>query len=99
MSESTSNQTPNTARDPFQPPAGWAYRPLDSNAIPALVLSLLWVFGIGSLAAVLCGHAALKNIRYSKGWLRGEGIAITALVFGYAGLLPALLMLFALLAG
>jgi hypothetical protein len=36
---------------------------------------------------------ALGNIRRSRGWLRGEGIVIVALVFGYTGLLTALFVI------
>lgn len=67
--------------------------------IPALVLSLLWLFGVGSLIGIICGHMALGNIRHSRGWLRGEGIAIVALVFGYTGLLVTLFAIPVLMAG
>ena len=66
--------------------------------VPALVCSLLWLFGVGSLIGVICGHVVLGNIRRSRGWLRGEGIAIIALVFGYTGLLTALMVILVLMA-
>jgi hypothetical protein len=56
------------------------------------------VFGVGSLIGVIWGHAAFRNIRCSRGWLRGEGIAVVALVFGYTGLLIILFTIFALAA-
>jgi hypothetical protein len=58
-----------------------------------LILSLLWIFGIGSLCAIICGHSALKNIRYSGGHVRGEGLAIAGLALGYLGLVPAALFI------
>jgi Domain of unknown function (DUF4190) len=76
-----------------QPPAGWVHRPIADDAIPALILAVLWLGGLGSLCAVICGHMALGNIRRSGGWLRGEAVAITALALGYVGLLSALMLI------
>ena len=95
----TPTPLPDAEHTPSQPPVDWTYRPLAPDVMPALVCSLLWLFGVGSLIGVICGHMALGDIRRSKGWLRGEGIAIVALVFGYTGLLIALLAIPVLMAG
>jgi hypothetical protein len=58
--------------------------PADGMAIAALVLSLLGLHLIG----VVLGHVALGRIR--SGPLGGRGLAIAALVVGYAGLVLAL---------
>jgi hypothetical protein len=80
---------------PSQLPAHWTCRPLAPDVIPALAFNLLWFLGVGSLIGVLRDHMALGN---SRGWLRGEGIAVVALVFGYTGL-TALFAIIVLMAG
>lgn len=46
---------------------------------------------IGSLAAVILGHLAKKEIRESNGTIKGDGMATAGLVLGYIQL--ALIML------
>jgi hypothetical protein len=53
-------------------------------AVASLVLSLLWVFGLCSLLAVIFGHIALSQIK--KTGELGQGFAIAGLVLGYIGL-------------
>jgi hypothetical protein len=52
-------------------------------AVASLVLSLLWLFGLGSVLAVVFGHIALKQIRESNEL--GRGLAIGGLAMGYLG--------------
>ncbi len=69
--------------------AGASYmgRPKTSGlAIAAFVLSLLWIFGFGSLLAVIFGIIALVSISRSHGTRRGRGWAIAGLVIGAIGL-------------
>jgi hypothetical protein len=56
-------------------------------AIAAFVLSLLWIFGLGSLLAVIFGIIALVTISRSHGTRRGRGWAIAGLVIGALGLI------------
>jgi hypothetical protein len=49
-------------------------------------LSLLWVLWLGSAAAVVFGHIALRQIARSRETESGSGLAIAGLVFGYIGL-------------
>jgi hypothetical protein len=56
-------------------------------AIAAFVLSLLWIFGLGSLLAVIFGIIALVTIGRSHGTRRGRGWAIAGLVIGSLGLI------------
>jgi hypothetical protein len=58
-----------------------------------LVLSLVWVFWLGSILAVIFGHIALGEIRRDSS-VRGRGLAIAGLV-GYAALALLLLTLLA----
>ena len=56
-------------------------------AIASLVLSFCWfVWFFGSIAAIVSGHVALRQIRKSKGTQSGTGLAVTGLVLGYCGL-------------
>jgi hypothetical protein len=74
-----------------------SYPPLETDGVLALVLSLLWIFGVGSIIGICLDHSALKRIRLSRGRLRGEGTAIAGLVLGYAGLIPVLLLILILI--
>ncbi len=80
------------------PPAGsgatWSAAPTtgpatDPLAIVALVTALLWVMGLGSLVAIVCGIVVLR--RGAEGTSRT--LALIGLVLGVLGLLPALLVL------
>ncbi|HEX5586317.1 MAG TPA: DUF4190 domain-containing protein [Acidimicrobiia bacterium] len=55
-------------------------------AIAALVSGLLFITMIGAVLAVVFGHIALGQIKRSRGWQRGGGMAVAGLVLGYAGL-------------
>jgi len=76
----------------FYPPYGYmATRRRDTNplALLALAAGAIWVFWIGSLAAVVLGHVALYQIRANRrvGRLQaGASAAVAALVLGYIGL-------------
>ncbi len=74
----------------YPPGPGYAYpgRAKTSGlAIAAFVLSLLWIFGLGSLLAVIFGIIALVTISRSHGTRRGRGWAIAGLVIGALGLI------------
>lgn len=52
-------------------------------AVISLVTGVLWIFWIGSLAAVITGHLARQQVR-QLGY-GGDTLAIFGLVFGYIG--------------
>jgi hypothetical protein len=56
-------------------------------AIASLVFACVWFAWMGSLAAVVCGHIALGQIRASGGRQSGRGLAIAGLTLGYLELL------------
>ncbi len=62
---------------PVQLPA-----PVAHMALYSLVLSFIPV--VGSIAAVICGHKALRKIDRSHSNLQGRNLAIVGLVLGYA---------------
>src|SRR5579872_763166 len=70
------------------------WRPQQTNglAVASLVLSLVWLLGVGSLLAVIFGLRARRQIRQSGGYQGGEGLATAGLVIGIIGLLGAALV-------
>jgi hypothetical protein len=50
------------------------------------MFGLTWLFGIGSILAVMFGHSALKQIRRSSGRMAGHGMAVVGIVLGYVGI-------------
>lgn len=69
-------------------------RTTNGFAIASLVLGFVWMAWIGSVAAVVCGHMALAQIRRSGGRQTGKGIAVAGLALGYLGLLTLALTIF-----
>jgi hypothetical protein len=57
----------------------------NTMAILSLVLSLVSC-GVGSIAAVILGHMAKRQIAESGGMETGEGLATAGLIIGYIGL-------------
>jgi type II secretory pathway pseudopilin PulG len=53
------------------------------KAIGSLICGLLFFIPFLFVAAIVFGHLALSEIRKSGGRLKGEGLAIAGLVFGY----------------
>ncbi|MDG2027939.1 MAG: DUF4190 domain-containing protein [Acidimicrobiales bacterium] len=66
-------------------------------ALASLILSIAWIFFIGSILGVIFGHMAMEQIRESEGREVGRGNAMIGLIVGYTGIavgLLALLILF-----
>jgi hypothetical protein len=84
------------------PPTGGLPPPKTSGlAIWSLVLGILSLICFSIFAAipgVICGHKALKCIKFSGGTLDGQGLAIGGLVTGYLGILVAVVMIPTLIA-
>jgi len=60
-------------------------------ALASLVLSISWVFFIGSILGVIFGHLAIQQINESEGREVGRGNAMVGLIVGYVGLACGLL--------
>jgi hypothetical protein len=56
-------------------------------AIASLILGFVWAAWLGSIAAILLGHVALRQIRASGGRQTGRALAYGGLALGYFGLL------------
>ncbi len=55
-------------------------------AINSLILGCLWLFGVGSLAAIVLGVMAMRQIARSQGTLTGKRLAIAGIIVGIVGL-------------
>ena len=66
------------------PQGGWAApEPSDGLGIASLVLSLVWVLGLGSIAAVVLGH--MSRSRAKQGRRAPSGVSLAGLIIGYVG--------------
>jgi hypothetical protein len=72
-------------------------RPASGLAVAALVLGILWLWGVGSLLAVIFGHVALAETR--DGRKGGQGLAVAGLVLGWIGVAVLLIVIITLAAG
>jgi hypothetical protein len=81
------------AREVARPTFVRASSPTNGLAIASLVLSVFWLWWIGSALAVVLGHVALRQI--ARSGQSGRGMAIVGLVLGYVGLAVLLVALLA----
>ena len=54
-------------------------------ATASVALSLLWLGGVGSMAAIVCGHWAHHQI--AERWQRGAGRATLGIRLGWLGIM------------
>lgn len=78
---------PGTSSQP--PPA-----PTKTNglAIASLVLGIVWLYGVGSLLALIFGFIAKKRVDQSEGREKGRGMAIAGIVLGFVGIAVVILV-------
>lgn len=55
-------------------------------AIASLFVGIIWLFGLGSIAAIALGYLGMKQIEASAGHESGRAIAIAGIVIGIIGL-------------
>ncbi|MGA8371148.1 MAG: DUF4190 domain-containing protein [Acidimicrobiales bacterium] len=93
---------PPTAPPAGPPAGGYAYAPggfqpnlatakYSGLAIASLVLSIVWLGGIGAILAVIFAIMALNRVSASHGMLRGRGLSIAGLIIGIVGIVGAAL--------
>ena len=74
------------SNQPYQTPPA---KPNSNMALASMVLGILgWTIapGLASIAAIVIGHMAKKEIKESMGQLSGDGMATAGLVMGYASI-------------
>lgn len=73
-----------------QPPLPVPYRTKGPStnglAIASMVLGIVWLYGLGSLLAVIFAAVAKSQIKASGGTQKGDGMATAGLVLGIVGL-------------
>lgn len=67
--------------------------PVNEMALASLFLSMAWIFGVGSLAGIVLGRRALREIDRSQGSQGGALFAKAAIVIGVFGLGSASLVI------
>ena len=74
---------------PLEAPSGTS-----GKAVASLVLGFFSFIFPAAIAAVVLGHISRTDIRNSGGRLKGEGMALTGLIFGYMGvaIIPVLII-------
>ncbi len=84
--------TPQVSTPPDQAPH------TSGKAVASLICGFWFFFFPSAIAAIILGHLSLGDIRKSAGRLRGRGVAVAGLVFGYLGvvLIPVALVVAAL---
>lgn len=93
VQDTTAGQWEGSAADTWQPAASPR---TNSKAIVSLVLAIVWVFGLASVAAIVLGVAARREIR-ERPDEGGAGVATAGIVIGAVGVAGGLLMFAAVL--
>jgi len=88
---------------PFPPPApiyaaAIPQRRTNGYAIAALVLGIVWLYGIGSILAIIFGHIAVNQASKDPS-IAGKGMAIAGLVLGYVGIALTVLVFVLIVVG
>ncbi len=75
----------------YHPAAGPGEEAAETSglAIASLFCGIIWLFGIGSVLAIVLGYAGMKEIRGSNGRRSGWAIALAGLITGVVGLASA----------
>jgi hypothetical protein len=68
-------------------------------AIASLVLGLIWIYGLGSILALVFGYSAKGQIDRSGGRQTGRGMAVAGIVLGWIGVGLIVLVFIAAAAG
>ncbi|MBS1676777.1 MAG: DUF4190 domain-containing protein [Actinobacteria bacterium] len=67
-------------------------REMNERAMVSLALSIFWVFGFGSVAAIYLGVRALREIGASEGRESGRAMAWTAIAASAVGLVGTMMV-------
>jgi Domain of unknown function (DUF4190)/Uncharacterised protein family UPF0547 len=68
-------------------------------AIASLVLGIVWIYGVGSILALVFGYMGRNQIDQSGGREAGRGMAVAGIVLGWIGVgILLLVIIFAIVA-
>lgn len=70
-----------------------ARRRRDRLAVASVVLAVVWLFGLGSLAAIALGYAAKRRIDAGEAPREGRTLALAGIGLGAVGLAFAVVFL------
>jgi hypothetical protein len=81
--------------NPHPPPAAQGagvetHRGTNGMSIASLVLGIIWIYGLGSILALVFGYVALRQIKERNEG--GRGMAIAGIVLGWVGIGGAILI-------
>jgi hypothetical protein len=79
---------------PNPPPPGAVVK-TNLQAIASLVLAILWIYGIGSILAIILARSATRQIQASGGAQSGLGFAQAGRILGIIGVVGAILVIVA----
>jgi hypothetical protein len=83
----------------YPPAPGYVVPPRNSGlAVASLVLGILFLWGVGSILALIFGYQALGEINRSNGRVTGRGMAIAGIVLGWVGIAGAILLIILIVA-
>jgi hypothetical protein len=68
----------------YPPPGYVPARPMNGFAIASMVLGIVWIYGIGSILALVFGYIAKGQIKEQG--QAGGGMAIAGIVLGWVGI-------------
>jgi hypothetical protein len=61
-------------------------------AVASLVLSIVWISGLGSLLAIILGFVARRNIKRYLGQQKWSGLALAGIIIGFVGIFGGALL-------
>jgi hypothetical protein len=57
------------------------------TAITGFITSILWIYGLGSITAIILGIISIIKVNKSNGKLKGKGFSIASIILGLIGLI------------
>jgi hypothetical protein len=65
-------------------------------AVASLVLGIVWLYGVGSILALVFGYIGKSQIDQSGGQQTGRGLAIAGIVLGWVGVAGVVILIIAI---
>ena len=62
-------------------------------AVASMIVGIVWIWGVGSIVALVLGYSAKAQIDRSGGMETGRGMAIAGIVLGWIGIAGLLLVI------